>query len=42
MTGAMKFGEDLKNRRTELGWTQPDAAAKASIEQSYLSKLETG
>ncbi|ANP45952.1 helix-turn-helix domain-containing protein [Candidatus Viadribacter manganicus] len=38
----MKFGEYLKNRRTELGWTQPDAAAKASIEQSYLSKLETG
>lgn len=42
MTGPMKFGEYLKNRRTELGWTQPDAAAKASIEQSYLSKLETG
>lgn len=38
----MKFGEYLKNRRTELGWTQPDAAAKAQIEQSYLSKLETG
>ncbi len=42
MTGPMKFGEYIKNRRTELGWTQPDAAAKASIEQSYLSKLETG
>ena len=42
MTGPMKFGEYLKNRRTELGWTQPDAAAKAGIEQSYLSKLETG
>lgn len=38
----MKFGEYLKERRTELGWTQPDAAAKAQIEQSYLSKLETG
>lgn len=38
----MQFGEYLKNRRTELGWTQPEAAAKASIEQSYLSKLETG
>lgn len=36
----MKFGEYLKNQRTELGWTQPDAAAKAGIEQSYLSKLE--
>ena len=42
MTGPMKFGEYLKSRRTELGWTQPDAAAKAGIEQSYLSKLETG
>ena len=42
MTAVMKFGEYLKNRRTELGWTQPDAAAKAQIEQSYLSKLETG
>jgi transcriptional regulator with XRE-family HTH domain len=41
MTAAMKFGEYLKNRRTELGWTQPDAAAKSGIEQSYLSKLET-
>jgi transcriptional regulator with XRE-family HTH domain len=38
----MKFGEYLRNRRTELGWTQPEAAARASIEQSYLSKLETG
>lgn len=38
----MKFGEHLKNRRSELGWTQPEAAAKAGIEQSYLSKLETG
>lgn len=38
----MKFGEYLKKQRTELGWTQPDAAARASIEQSYLSKLETG
>jgi transcriptional regulator with XRE-family HTH domain len=38
----MKFGDHLKDRRTELGWTQPEAAAKAGIEQSYLSKLETG
>lgn len=38
----MKFGEYLKDRRTGLGWTQPEAAAKARIEQSYLSKLETG
>ncbi len=26
----------------ELGWTQPDTAAKVEIEQSYLSKLENG
>lgn len=38
----MKFGEYLRDRRTELGWTQPEAAAKVGIEQSYLSKLETG
>ena len=42
MTGPMQFGEYLKKRRTELGWTQPEAAAKAGIEQSYLSKLENG
>jgi transcriptional regulator with XRE-family HTH domain len=38
----MKFGEHIKSRRTELGWTQPEAATRAGIEQSYLSKLETG
>lgn len=38
----MKFGDYLKQRRAALEWTQPEAAAKAGIEQSYLSKLETG
>ncbi|EAP89240.1 hypothetical protein OA2633_00565 [Oceanicaulis sp. HTCC2633] len=38
----MSFGAFLKARREALGWTQPEAAAKARIEQSYLSKLETG
>ena len=38
----MNFGDYLKSRRTELGWTQPEAAAKVRIEQSYLSKLENG
>ena len=38
----MRFGDYLKQKREERGWTQPDAAAKAGIEQSYLSKLETG
>lgn len=39
---AMKFGEYLKQKREERHWTQPEAATKAGIEQSYLSKLETG
>lgn len=38
----MTFGEYLKARRAERGWTQPEAAARAGIEQSYLSKLEAG
>ena len=38
----MQFGEYLRRRRADLGWTQPEAAARAGIEQSYLSKLETG
>lgn len=38
----MKFGDYLRQCREEKGWTQPEAAARADIEQSYLSKLETG
>ena len=38
----MKFGDYLRNCRDKLEWTQPEAAAKIEIEQSYLSKLETG
>ncbi len=38
----MKFGAYLKQQRAERAWTQPEAAAKAGIEQSYLSKLEAG
>ena len=38
----MTFGEYLKAQREKAGWTQPEAAAKAGIEQSYLSKLESG
>ena len=37
----MKFGEYLKQQRDQRGWTQPVAAEKIGIEQSYLSKLET-
>src|SRR5437764_790766 len=36
----MNFGERLKQIRTEKGLTQPQFAAMAGIEQSYLSKLE--
>lgn len=36
----MKFGDYLKHKRAQRGWTQPEAAARAKIEQSYLSKLE--
>ncbi|WP_395375010.1 helix-turn-helix domain-containing protein [Marinicella sp. W31] len=38
----MTFGEYIKHKREALGWTQPEAANQAGIEQSYLSKLETG
>ena len=38
----MKFGDYLRLQREEKSWTQPEAAERAGIEQSYLSKLETG
>ncbi|OIQ48205.1 MAG: hypothetical protein BM565_02655 [Gammaproteobacteria bacterium MedPE] len=38
----MKFGLYIRNAREKMGWTQPEAAEKIGIEQSYLSKLETG
>ena len=38
----MKFGDYLRQCREAKGWTQPEAAQRAEIEQSYLSKLETG
>ncbi|WP_412545387.1 helix-turn-helix domain-containing protein [Maricaulis sp. MIT060901] len=38
----MKFGDYLRQCREAKGWTQPEAARHADIEQSYLSKLETG
>ena len=38
----MKFGDYIRLKREQKIWTQPEAAAKADIEQSYLSKLETG
>ena len=38
----MKFGDFIRLKREQSGWTQPEAAAKIGIEQSYLSKLENG
>ena len=38
----MKFGDYLRIKREEREWTQPQAADRIGIEQSYLSKLETG
>lgn len=38
----MKFGDYLKQLREKRQWTQPVAAEKIGIEQSYLSKLESG
>ena len=38
----MKFGDYLRQKREEKNWTQPEASSAAGIEQSYLSKLETG
>lgn len=38
----MKFGDYIKAQREKARWTQPQAAMKIEIEQSYLSKLETG
>ncbi|MEO0424239.1 MAG: helix-turn-helix transcriptional regulator [Pseudomonadota bacterium] len=38
----MKFGELLKQARVAREWTQPEACAEIGIEQSYLSKLESG
>lgn len=38
----MNFGDFIKKCRLDREWTQPQAASKIDIEQSYLSKLETG
>ena len=38
----MRFGDYIRNLRQERRWTQPEAAKQIGIEQSYLSKLESG
>lgn len=38
----MRFGDYIRDIRRDLNWTQPEAAKEIGIEQSYLSKLESG
>ncbi|MEL7032075.1 MAG: helix-turn-helix domain-containing protein [Pseudomonadota bacterium] len=38
----MRFGDYIREIRRDLNWTQPQAAKEIGIEQSYLSKLESG
>ena len=38
----MNFGDKIRTLRTEKEMTQPELASELGIEQSYLSKLETG
>ncbi len=38
----MRFGEQLRSLRNQHHLTQPQLAAKAGIDQAYLSKLENG
>lgn len=36
------FGQRVAQLRQERGWSQNDLAARAGINQSYLSKIESG
>lgn len=38
----MRFGDYIRELRRTHNWTQPEAAREIGIEQSYLSKLESG
>lgn len=38
----MRFGDYIRDIRRNVRWTQPQAAKEIGIEQSYLSKLESG
>jgi len=38
----MRFGDYIRDKRQAHRWTQPEAAKLIGIEQSYLSKLESG
>lgn len=38
----MKFGQKIKLRREELGYTQEELAQKVHTTQPYVSRLERG
>lgn len=38
----MTLGNRIRNRREELGLTQPELAYKAKASQPYISRLEKG
>nr|DAG37927.1 MAG TPA: hypothetical protein [Caudoviricetes sp.] len=37
----MTLGNKIRNRREELGLTQPELAAKSRLSQGYISLIET-
>ena len=38
----MTFGQKMRNRREELGYTQVELAKKVKTTQPYISRLEKG
>ena len=38
----VEFGDRVRERRRELGWSQEQLALKASINRTYIASLETG
>ncbi|MDE6834181.1 MAG: helix-turn-helix domain-containing protein [Ruminococcus sp.] len=38
----MRFGQKIKSRREELGFTQAELAKKVHTTQPYVSRLERG
>ncbi len=38
----VEFGDRVRARRQELGWSQETPARKASINRTYIASLESG
>jgi len=38
----LEFGQKVRDRRVEEGWSQEDLAGKADISRTYLSQIERG